>query len=496
MAWQPGLGSAASDAPDPADPSANAPADEPPGAVENAPGDAPERDSEARAAVLGEREAEAHVRAACFTPGPPGRTGVELEWPGGDPADPGRLPPPGVLDAALAPLAEPGALPGGGRITREPGGQIELSSSPAATLDGCVRAAAEDVARLRHALADAGLAALGLGLEPHLTPPRTLDHPRYRAMESYFDRFGPAGRVMMRATASVQISLDAGDESDGVTGYRHRWLLAHRIGPVLVAAFANSPLWRGRPTGWVSTRQALWARIDPGRTRPPDPDEGRNAPGAHGVPGAAGVPGAGVPGIGGEGAGGDGGDPRAAWARYALDAQLLCVRRTPPATWTAPPGRTFRSWLRGPFGERPPRLADLEYHLGTLFPPVRPRGWLELRMIDAQPGDDWTVPLAVVRTLLDDPQAARAAYEATEPLTGGRPLPRPDLWLRAARLGLAEPGLATAARACLAAADSALARDPACAEVRRIVGEFTDRYASRGRCPADDQLDQLEGARR
>ncbi|MDT0441794.1 ergothioneine biosynthesis glutamate--cysteine ligase EgtA [Streptomyces johnsoniae] len=412
---------------------------------------------------LREAEAEAHVRAACFTTGPPVRTGIELEWLIRDARDPARLPTAGALDAALAPLAAPGALPGGGRLTREPGGQIELSSAPATSLAACLGAATTDVSHLRRHLADTGLTPVGLGLDPHHAPPRLLDHPRYRAMEGYFDRFGPAGRVMMRATAAVQISVDAGDETGGLTGYRRRWQLAHRLGPVLVAAFANSPLWRGRPTGWASTRQALWARIDPGRTRPPETD-------------TAGEP-----------------DPRAAWTRYALDAALLCVRRTPPAAWTAPAGRTFRSWLRGPYGERPPRLADLDYHLGTLFPPVRPRGWLELRMIDAQPGDDWTVPLAVARTLLDDPAAADAAFAATEPLTGGRPLPRPDLWLRAARLGPADPPLGAAARACFAAVDDALARDPACAAVRRAVADFADRYPDRGRCPADDQL---EGARR
>jgi gamma-glutamylcysteine synthetase len=39
---------------------------------------------------------------------------------------------------------------------------------------------------------------------------------------------------------------------------------------------------------------------------------------------------------------------------------------------------TFRAWLPGVPGLRPPTLADLDYHLSTLFPPVRPRGWLEL----------------------------------------------------------------------------------------------------------------------
>ncbi|MEV1006911.1 ergothioneine biosynthesis glutamate--cysteine ligase EgtA [Streptomyces sp. NPDC049881] len=411
---------------------------------------------------LSERDAEAHVGRVCFTTGQPRRVGVELEWLVRDARDPRRAVPPALLDAALAPLAAPGALPGGSRLTREPGGQTELSSRPAPDLATCVRDAAADCARLREALADAGLAPVDSGLEPLRAQPRVLDHPRYRAMEDYFDRYGAAGRVMMRATASVQVCVDAGDDTDGPAGYRHRWRLAHRLGPVLVAAFANSPLWRGRPTGWRSTRQAVWTRIDPSRTRPA----------------LTGTPGRGA---------GDG-DPRAAWTRYALDAPLLCVRRSPPAAWSAPPGRSFRSWLRAPHGERP-GLADLDYHLGTLFPPVRPRGWLELRMIDAQPGDGWTVPLAVVRALLDDPAGAEAAHRATEPLTGGGPLPGPELWLRAAHRGPSDPLLGPAVRACLAAAESVLARDPADAPLRRAVAAFAERYAARGRCPADDQLD-------
>ncbi|WP_168220756.1 ergothioneine biosynthesis glutamate--cysteine ligase EgtA [Streptomyces sp. RFCAC02] len=430
-----------------------------PSAAGAAPPDAP---PPANPGTLDERAAEAHVASVAFAAGTPRHTGVELEWLVRDARDADRPVSPALVDAALAPLAAPGALPGGGRITREPGGQIELSSRPATGLAACVRATSADADRLRAALADAGLVPDGSGLEPRRQPPRVLDGARYRAMERYFDRFGAAGRVMMRATASVQVCVDAGDESDGPAGYRFRWRLAHRIGPVLTAAFANSPLWRGRPTGWRSTRQAVWARIDPGRTRPVH----------HG-----------------HDDGGTDDDPRAAWARYALDAPLLCLRRTPPAPWTAPRAHSFRAWVRGIAAERPPDLADLDYHLGTLFPPVRPRGWLELRMIDAQPGDGWIVPLAVARTLLDDPAAASAAHRATEPLTDGGPLPRPDLWLRAARNGPADPLIGPAARACLAAAGAALGRDPGDAPLHEAVAAFADRYTERGRCPADDRLD-------
>ena len=409
-------------------------------------------------ADLREEDAEAHIHGVCFKTGPPARTGVELEWLVHDATDPRSPVAPSRLDAALDGYGTSRALPRGGAVTREPGGQLELSSRPALTLAACVEDSAADMAELRRALSGHGLALAGHGLEPLAEPPRVLDHPRYRAMEAHFDRLGSWGRVMMRKTAAVQVSLDAGDDTRGVSGYRRRWELAHRLGPVLVAAFANSPIHRGEPTGWCSTRQAVWSRMEAGRTRPPRHD----------------------------------GDPRTAWTRYALDAPLLCVRRPEPHDWAAPKGLTFRGWLRGAPGLRRPTLEDLDYHLTTLFPPVRPRGWMELRMIDAQPGDGWQVATALTATLMDDPAAAEAAYEATEPLcAGSSPLPRHAVWMRAARFGPADPDVGKAARACFAAAEAALARTDAPAPLLRAVADFIERYPERGRCPAHDRLDAL-----
>jgi glutamate--cysteine ligase len=251
-----------------------------------------------------------------------------------------------------------------------------------------------------------------------------------------------------------------------VTGWRRRWRLAHRIGPVLAGAFANSPLWHGRPTGFRSSRQALWSRLDPGRSSAP-PD------------------------------GGQGADPRSAWADYALDAEVLCVRRADPEPWHVPAGLTLRSWLEGGSGLPPPTRADLDYHLTTLFPPVRPRGWIELRMIDAQHGNGWSVPLVVATTLLDDPRVAEAAWAATEPLCDGALVPDAAMWERAARHGLSAPELGKAALGCFAAVESALGETGGAggadtvAGLRAEVTAFIERYVARGRCPADDYLDAL-----
>lgn len=114
-------------------------------------------------------------------------------------------------------------------------------------------------------------------------------------------------------------------------------------------------------------------------------------------------------------------------------------------------------------------------------------------MIDAQPGEGWLVPLALVSALMDDPQATDAALAALEPLAepGSAPPPRNMLWRRAAGLGMTDPELRRATVACFAAADRALARRGGSGRLRRALGEFAERYPVRGRCPADDQLDAV-----
>jgi len=430
-----------------------------------------------KGARLTEADAEGHVHGICFKTGPPSRVGVELEWlvrDRRDPALPVRaeqvaaaldgISPKGPADEQANSGHAPGpvrykypSLPSGATLTVEPGGQLELSSAPAATIGELVEVTGRDLAALRDAAAAVGLELCGYGLDPLRPPRRLLDLPRYDAMEKFFDRGGPWGRQMMCGTASVQVCVDAGDDGAGQSGYRSRWRLLHAIGPVLVAAFANSPLRDGRPTGWRSARQQVWSNMDPGRTR---------APAANG-------------------------DPRDAWAAYALDAEIMCVPDPDSADWTAPAGLTFRDWVRDGSGSlRPPTREDLTYHLSTLFPPVRPRGHMELRMIDAQPGDGWIVPAAVVSALAEDGQAADAAMAAAEPVWDGA-ADEQDPWLRAARCGPADPGIGRAARQCFEAADAALGRSGAPTAVRQAVADFTERYVLNDRCPADDQLEGM-----
>jgi glutamate--cysteine ligase len=392
--------------------------------------------------VLDRAAAGRLAAARGFDPQPPSEqrlVGIEMEWLTVRLDATERA---AGLDATRR-AAESAALPRGSRITYEPGGQVELSTHALEGLDA-VTALAEDADALGAALARDGIGMVGIGLEPGPRRERALRSPRYDAMEAFFDASGTAGRTMMRSTAALQVNLDLGPDD----GTERRWRLAHALGPVLAGAFANSPFLDGRPSGWRSTRLAIWNAIDPSRTTP-------------------------VP---------NGVDCRTAWARYALAADVMLVRRSDDDHMAIEPGFSFDSWLARGHAVGWPTPEDLEYHLTTLFPPVRPRGWLELRMVDALPAPWWRVASAVTAVLLNDDNAAGCAASATAPTRG--------LWVEAARHGLGHPGLAAGAQSCFRAALAALIQGRADPVTVDATAEFLDRFVDRGRCPADDLLDR------
>lgn len=379
--------------------------------------------------------AEEHVAATALRetapgPGGGGRVGLELEMHLVDLERPGRRP---IWDEVRRLVDGLDAPPMGSTVTVEPGGQVELSSPPADDVVAAVAGLALDRDHLRRALADAGFGAAPLGTDPARPVRRVNPAPRYSAMERHFDALGcaGAGKAMMSATAALQVNLDAGPEAEWSFRVAHLRALV----PVLVAASSTSPYLAGTASGWHSMRQGVWQGIDHGRSDPFPP-----------------------------------GPPAAAWAAYALDAPVMLLLEDGvlrPVTERV----RFRDWLRGeaPFS-RAAVQADLDYHLSTLFPPVRPRGYLELRCLDALPDRWWPAMTALVVTLVDDPVAADLAAEVVAPVH--------DRWETAAREGLADPAVRRAVLGCL---EIALGRGPV--ELREELTALHELFA-RGSSPA------------
>lgn len=352
------------------------------------------------------------IGAAALRAGPAGRVGLELEAHLIDLAEPRRRVEWARVNAMLNGLPAP---PGGSRVTVEPGGQVELSTPPCVDLTAAVDVLRRDQAALRSGLAELGLGAAGLGIDPVRPARRVNPAARYAAMEAYFAATGnrTPGRLMMCSTASLQVNLEAGERAD----WAFRVQLAQQLGPLMVAMSACSPLLGGRRTGWRSNRQRVWNALDPGRCGPLRCSA----------------------------------DPAADWAAYAMRAPVMLVRGndhdSAQAVRSAIP---FGAWVSGEarLGNRRPDVDDLDYHLTTLFPPVRLRGFLEIRYLDAVPARWWPALAAITTVLLDDPRAADLAAEATAPLA--------NAWTLAARVGMADVRLQRAAMTCLAAAAAAV----------------------------------------
>lgn len=174
------------------------------------------------------------------------RIAVEQEFLVADTATGAAVPIERVRQAASTAYAAP-------YVTFEPGGQLELSlpCAPDPAADLC--AFTDD---LRRHLGAAGiqLDASPCDPRPEHEVPLQLTTPRYVAMHRHFDTIGPAGRRMMRRTASTQVCLDWWPGAAGI----EQWRVLNLAGPFLAARFARS-------SGFDS-RLTTWLRTDPART--------------------------------------------------------------------------------------------------------------------------------------------------------------------------------------------------------------------------------------
>ena len=153
---------------------------------------------------------------------------------------------------------------------------------------------------------------------------------------------------MMFRTCTVQVNLDFSSEADMVEKFR----IGLALQPVAVALFANSPFTEGKPTGYESTRGAVWTDVDASRTG--------NLPFVF------------EPGFGFE-----------AYVDYAMSVPMYFVYRG--GRYVDALGMSWRDFMDGRLpalpGERP-TMADWENHLTTIFPEVRLKRFLEMRGAD------------------------------------------------------------------------------------------------------------------
>ncbi len=242
---------------------------------------------------------------------------------------------------------------GGGAISLEPGGQFELSGAPVADVHATAHELDEHL-RVTHDVADGlGMSFLGLGMSPlwSLAETPVMPKQRYAIMKAYMPKVGTHGLDMMFRTSTVQVNLDYASEADMVRKLRASLALQ----PLVSALFAASPFSDGRPNGFLSMRSEIWRDTDRARS---------------GMMGFAFDPGMGFE----------------RYVDYALDVPMYFVKRGD--TYHDVAGTSFHDLMAGKLAQMPGEVAtisDWANHLGTIFPEVRLKRYLEMRGADAGP---------------------------------------------------------------------------------------------------------------
>ena len=235
-----------------------------------------------------------------------------------------------------------------GRLTVEPGGQIEFSGAPQRSLQDIERELRRFLARLGEIAAADGLTFLAVGFDPlralaeqHWFPKR-----RYAVMRPFLAARGARGWDMMCRTCAAQANLDY----DGAADLAQKFLVGNRLAPIVTAIFANSPFALGKPSGYKSTRALAWLETDGARAGLAPP------------------------------ALADDFSPEQ-FVAYALDVPMIFAQRDGQYL-SEPSGMKFRDFLAHGCAGLRPIFGDWADHLTTIFTDLRLKQHIELRSAD------------------------------------------------------------------------------------------------------------------
>lgn len=289
-------------------------------------------------------------------------------------------------------------------ITLEPGGQLELSGAPLATIHQTCGEIDRHLGQVKAVAAGLNLGFLGVGYQPKWTLediPR-MPKERYAIMGRYMPTRGSLGLDMMLATCTVQVNLDFDSEATMARMFR----IAIALQPIATALFANSPFRHGKPNGFLSYRSHIWTDTDPDRS---------------GM----------LPFVFDAGFGFE------RYVDYMLDVPMYFVYRD--GRYIDVAGQSFRRFLAGELPGFPgeiPSIADWEDHLTTAFPEVRLKKFLEMRGADGGPWNRLCALPALWVGLLYDQGARDAAWDLVKDWTEEE---RTDLRDGVPTLGLRTP---------------------------------------------------------
>jgi glutamate--cysteine ligase len=348
------------------------------------------------------------------------------------------------------------------QITLEPGGQIELSGEPCESIHCTYAEFTQHIRELLEVTEPLGIIFLGLGMQPvsRLDEIEWVPKPRYRIMAPYMLKVGKLGQRMMKQTATVQANIDYSDEKDAMAKFRTGMGLA----PVLIAMFANSPIFEGKLSGYRSFREHIWTDTDKSRS---------------GLLKFAFLPEVSF----------------AHYVEYALDVPMYFIIRN--KHYIDMTSMTFRQFLRHGYNGERATIEDWGDHLTTLFPETRIKRYIEIRSVDSQPPDLMPALSALIKGAFYDSDCLQAAWDLVKEWSWDE---RMQAYLDSHENALATRvrrySLLDLARELLAIAWEGLRRQNQVNDLgddETIYLKPLKNLLEQGKCPADILLEKWEG---
>ncbi|MEF8849886.1 MAG: glutamate-cysteine ligase family protein [Candidatus Bipolaricaulota bacterium] len=233
------------------------------------------------------------------------------------------------------------------RVALEPGGQLELSILPQDSIEDLRDIYLNFVKEVVAILDGWGKVLFCLGYQPvsRIDEISMVPKERYDYMHDYFGDRGKYAYNMMKSTGAIHVNLDYFDEGD----YVKKNLVANVLSPLVYTVLGNSPYFEGEVSEREGLRRLIWENCDSDRCGHPSELF--------------------VDGFGYEN-----------YANYLLNTPPMVYKKGGELVYSE--DKLLKEIL---LEELDPTREELEYLLTTVFPDVRTKDHLEIRMGDSLP---------------------------------------------------------------------------------------------------------------
>lgn len=249
-------------------------------------------------------------------------------------------------------------------ITLEPGGQLEFSTRPCIHLPHIEEVYEKFLADVLPIIEEHQQYLLCVGYHPQTKIKDIPFNPkkRYEYMSQYLQKTGKYALNMMKGTASVQVAIDYVSEMDFIKKFR----VASFLIPLFYMITENAPIFEGEVYEKFSVRSLIWENTDPDRSGI--------------IKGSL-----------------DKKFNYQDYAEYLLHSKPICILENGELKPTGDQS------LWKAYKEREDLSKEEMEHLYTMvFPDVRGKNYIEIRMADSIPADLSMAYLAMVKGLFYD----------------------------------------------------------------------------------------------